>query len=225
MAAERVSSWRELEERVNRLGFLPLFRNEIEGFSAEEYTAGMPWWSGDPEQDPWFWREVMARGGRVAYGKFFGRKAGFISLEWLPYFVNFRREGYDFDARWEDGLAPVRQKKLMDCFAGRDGWIGAELQAAAGFGKGGEKNFAGVMAELQMQTYLVIRDFRQKVNKRGAPYGMPVSVYARPEAVWGYGAVTAAYAEEPAASKERIYARAGALFPRAAERQLQRVLG
>ena len=42
--------------------------------------------------------ERRDRYGKVAYGKFFDKKAGFISLEWLPYFANYRRSGYDFDA-------------------------------------------------------------------------------------------------------------------------------
>ena len=88
-------SWRELAERVNELGFLPLFRNEVRGFSAEELTWGQPWWSGDPEEDPWYWRESIARSGAVAYGKFFAGKAGFLSLDWLPVFANWRRDGYE----------------------------------------------------------------------------------------------------------------------------------
>ena len=52
----------------------------------------------------------IARRGDVAYGKFFDKKAGFISREWLPYFLNFRRDGYDFDALWEDGKASYKQK-------------------------------------------------------------------------------------------------------------------
>lgn len=80
---------------INETGFLPLFKNEIEGFSAEEHTSSLYWWTGDKEQDPWEWREIIAGTGEVAYGKFFGRKSGFISREWLPVFANFRRDGYD----------------------------------------------------------------------------------------------------------------------------------
>ena len=107
----------EAIEYINRVGFLPLFKNEIPGFSLEERTVPEYWWSDDPEVDPWKWREIIARSGRVAYGKFFNRKAGFISEEWLPCFVNYRRDGYDFDALWEDGKASARQKKIMDLFA------------------------------------------------------------------------------------------------------------
>ena len=98
-ALRQAGSWEELIDRVEEIGFLPLFEGPAAGFSAEALTARQPWWSGDPDRDPWFWREAIARSGRVAYGKFFAGKAGFLSLAWLPVFANWRREGYDFDAR------------------------------------------------------------------------------------------------------------------------------
>ena len=42
------------------LGFLPLFKNEIPGFSVEERTVAKYWWSGNVERDPWEWREIIA---------------------------------------------------------------------------------------------------------------------------------------------------------------------
>jgi len=53
----------------------------------------------------------------------------------------------------------------------------------AGFGKGGEKNFEGTVTGLQMGGYLPIRDFRQRLNKKGQPCGWPISVYATPESL------------------------------------------
>ena len=70
----RIRSWQELIHWIDEIGFLPLFRNEIDGFSAEEHTSDRYWWSGDPEQDPWEWRQFIARSGQVAYGKFFGKR-------------------------------------------------------------------------------------------------------------------------------------------------------
>ena len=111
-----IHSWQELVDWIDEVGFLPLFRNGIDGFSAEERTCPTDWWSGDVDRDPWEWRQTIARSGRVAYGKFFGKKAGFISKAWFPDFANWRRDGYDFDSRWDDGLATALQKKILDQF-------------------------------------------------------------------------------------------------------------
>lgn len=148
---------------INKVGFLPLFKNEIPGFSLEERTASEYWWSKNPEVDPWEWRAIIARSGNVAYGKFFDKKAGFISKEWLPYFVNYRRDGYDFDALWDDEKASRRQKKIMDLFAKENAnaeYYSSEVKQKAGFGKDGEKGFEGTITDLQMQMYLCVRDFR-----------------------------------------------------------------
>lgn len=166
----RIQSWQELIDWVDEVGFLPLFRNEADGFSAEENTSDLYWWSGDPEQDPWEWRQLIARSGRVAYGKFFGGKAGFISRAWFPHFANWRRDSYDFDSRWDEGLAGIRQKRVMDQFAERGELFSSELKRLAGFGREGEKNFEGTVTGLQMGGYLVIRDFRRRINRRGLPY-------------------------------------------------------
>ena len=112
----RIQSWEELIRWIHEIGFLPLFKNEIDGFSVEENTVDLAWWTGDPNQDPWEWRALIARSGRVAYGKFFGKRAGFISKAWFLHFANWRRDGYDFDSRWEDERATMRQKRIMDRF-------------------------------------------------------------------------------------------------------------
>jgi len=214
----------ELIDAIDEIGFLPLFRNAVPGFSVEERTEASGWWSGAEARDPWEWRRILADSGRVAYGKFFDRKAGFISLKWLPDFANWRRDGYDFDARWEDAKAPFRQKRIMDLFANGGEMYSFDVRRLAGFGKGGEKNFEGVITDLMMQTYLVVRDFRCRLNRQGLPYGWHVAVYTAPEALWGYESVTAAYREKPQASKEKIYARARACFPRATDAQIRKIL-
>lgn len=220
----RIRTWRELVSYINEVGFLPLFANEVAGFSAEEHVSPDFWWTGDREQDPWEWREIIARSGEAVYGKFFGQKAGFVSLEWFPAFANCRRDGYDFDARWDDELAPYRQKKIMDCFEWQDEWIGVDLKKNAGFGKGGEKNFPGMVTSLQMQTYLVTKYFRRKRNRRGGEYGMPVCVYSKPEDIWGYDMVTAAYKESPQDSRKKIIGHLRTIWPDMTQEQAEKIV-
>ncbi len=220
----RIRSWRELINWINEVGFLPLFANEVPGFSAEEHCSPLYWWTGDPEQDPWAWREIIAGTGEVAYGKFFGNRAGFISREWFPYFANARRDGYDFDAAWDDELVQRRYKVIMDLFEDGEAHPGFELKPAAGFGKDGYKNFDGCITWLQMQTYLVIRRFERRKSKRGQEYGMPVSYYVKPEDLWGYEHVTSAYREDPKVSGERIFRRVMEQFPGGEEKTVRKFL-
>ena len=221
----RIRSWQELIDWIDQVGFLPLFKNEIDGFSAEEHTSDLYWWSGVSEQDPWEWRQLIARSGRVAYGKFFGKKAGFISKSWFPRFANWRRDGYDFDSRWDEGLASLRQKHIMDQFAAGDALYSSQLRQLSGFGKGGWKNFEGTLTDLQMGGYLLIRDFRQRINQKGQPYGWPISVYATPEGLWGGRHISSAYREQPSQSRAYIYQQVQRHFPAATRAALSAVLG
>ena len=210
---------------INETGFLPLFKNDIPGFSLEERTVPDYWWCGDPEVDPWEWRELIARSTEVAYGKFFDKKAGFISRQWLPYFANHRRDGYDFDALWDDEKASRRQKKIMDVLELEQEIYSNELKARAGFGKGGEKGFDGTITDLQMKTYLCVRDFRQRRNKKGELYGWPIAIYTKPEPLWGYDHVTSAYKESSADSGARIKEHMKDVYPIATSAQMKKVLG
>lgn len=231
----RIRTWQELVCWINEVGFLPFFANDVTGFSAEEHVSTDFWWTGNKAQDPWEWREIIAASHEVAYGKFFGGKAGFISKAWLPYFANTRRNGYDFDSRYEDGLATFREKVIMDHYIGEDSdgeivWkqdeiLSTDLKKMAGFGKGGLKNYPGIITGLQMQLYLVISDFRRRKNKKGVEYGMSVSIMFPPETIWGYDHVTSAYAEEPSHSWQRIADRVKELYPDADETSIIGVIG
>ena len=215
----------EATNYINEVGFLPLFKNNIPGFSLEERTVPGYWWCGDPEVDPWEWREIIARNGEVAYGKFFEKKAGFVSKEWLPYFANCRRDGYDFDALWDDEKASRRQKKIMDCFEIEEEIYSNDLKQKAGFGKGGEKGFDGTVTDLQMKMYLTVKDFRQRRNKKGEFYGWPIAVYAKPEALWGYDLVTSQYSAKPEDSAKTIAAHINDLYPIATPAQITKLIG
>ena len=210
---------------VDQVGFLPLFANEIDGFSVENHVCPSDWWTENAEADPWEWRGIVARNGKAAYGKFFGKKAGFVSLAWLPVLANFRRDGYDFDSRAEEGIARRREQRIMQLFETQPELPSYEIRKRAGFGKDGEKNFNGIITDLQMQTYLTIKEFRRRKNKRGQEYGMPVTVYATPETLFGTAHITSAYREEPAVSRQRILRQIQSAFPDADPSAILRVLG
>ena len=224
-------SMEDLVSYINTTGFLPLFSNLIPGFSVEEKVPAENWWSGEAETDPWEWRQILASHPDIAYGKFFNKNAGFISKSFFPVFANYRRNGYDFDALFEDELASYRAKKVMDVFELDDESAGKELMSSdikemAGFGKGsGEKNFGGILADLQMQTYLIVSKFQQKKNKKGQPYGWHIAVMETPETKWGREHVASSYSEDPAESWNKITVRMKQFCPGADDKQIRKMLG
>lgn len=191
---------------VDEIGFLPFFTNPIPGFSIEECCPRELWFA-DGVDGPWEWKGPIIRSGHCVYGKFFGGKAGFVSREWFPDFANFRRDGYDFDARYEDGLASRKDKDVYDTVEARGALLSKELKKLCNYRKGGNKGFDTVITRLQMQTYINISDFVYMKNKFGQAYGWGVAEYSTPEKQLGRDFVTSAYQQrEPKESGEKITA-------------------
>ena len=201
-------------EYVKKVGFVPLFQNEIPGFSIEENSYKYGWWGDNPKIDPWAFREYAAGSKDVAYGKLFFGKAGFIAKEYLPYFARVRRDGYDFDSRYEDGLASRRCKMIMDTFEHVDTLPSYMLKDVAGFGKGKEKGFDSTINQLQMQTYLVVSGFSRKVNKQGQEYGWSVTNYTPCEHIFGYEEVRSAYYMDLNEAAQKIKDNLAQRFPK-----------
>lgn len=89
-----IYSRRILEETIERIGLLPFFSNNIPGFSVEEMTEPGLLFGGNDFDGAWEWKGPVIRSINAAYGKFFRRKAGFVSAEVLPDFLNYRRHAY-----------------------------------------------------------------------------------------------------------------------------------
>ena len=208
---------------IEKIGFLPLFANAIPGFSAEEHTLADDWWTGNPTSDPWEWRVILADSDEIAYGKFFHRKAGFISKKWFPAFANYRRNGYDFDALFDDELAPIRSKRIMDAFHPDERMRGERLTLSEIAERTGEKERAVELP--QTQTYLIVGGFQRRRSKTGKPFGLPSGVYLTPETKWDYNFVTGEYPVSPSQSWRRITEQIKKAYPGANDEQILTVLG
>ena len=166
----------------------------------------------------------LARRGVVAYGKLFAKKAGLVSREWYPDLANYRRNGYDFDARYEDGLASHREKRVMDVLLREGPTLSKDLKRLAGFGSGGLKGFDTVITNLQMQTYVTVHSFEYAHDKYGRPYGWGVARYAVTEDVLSTEVTQGAYDRPPEESKARMIQHLGLLCPEAFDDDLEKLI-
>ena len=197
-----------LERAAELYGLLPFFDSGVPGFSVEAMTPPRYWFAGDVD-GPWEWRMEVARRGKVAYGKLFAGKAGFCSREYYPDLANYRRDGYDFDARYEDGLANHRDKQRSDALAREGPLLTRELRRASGVDKG----FETCLTRLQMQTYITVTDFEYLHDRHGKPYGWGVARYALTESVFGEEMTRSAYGRKPEESKVKLISRLRELCP------------
>ena len=102
-----ISSMEDMTRLVDELGFLPFFKGDVPGFSIAEAVRPDLWFS-ETQEGPWEWKGPVIRATGCAYGKFYRGKAMYVSREFFPDFANLRRDGYDYDARVDDGLARHR---------------------------------------------------------------------------------------------------------------------
>lgn len=191
-----ISSKEILEEAVLKLGILPFFPNNVKGLSIEEMCAPGMLFGGNYDEGCWEWKGPVVRRRTTAYGKFFRRKAGFVSLELLPYFLTYRRAAYPVKEgsldemlleiiRENDSLTSTELKQFIFGVTKNRTWdelpdYGVVLEL-----KSKSKNLDGPLQRLQMGGWIVISDFEYKITKKGERYGWGVARYSTPELTFG----------------------------------------
>ena len=241
MKTDELRSAEDLERAVLKLGFLPFFKNRIEGFSVEEMTPPELWFA-EGTDGPWEWKGPVVRNWNCIYGKLFGGRAGYVSLEWLPDLANCRRANYGFDMTPLDGEGRNREKEIYDAVVAHESLLSKEIKSLCGFRKtkkphsasvGGwmsEKlspqtgeSFETAMTRLQMATMLIAADFEYQLDKCGQPYGWGIARYTTPEILFGAQSVDCGN-RTPQESAERIVAHIRRLFPHAAESLIRKLV-
>ena len=222
----KIGSMNELMEVIDELGFVPFFINEIEGFSIEEHIAPGCWYNdGDNGFWPaWEWKGPVINKMKCAYGKFFRNKAMYVSPKWFPDFANYRRDGYDFDARFDDGLASIHDKELFELLDANAPIMSKQLKLTGHYGKNGKKGFDTMITRLQKQCYVVISDFRYSVDKYGNRYGWGVAEYSTPEKFLGKKFCDAVYKRTPEESYARIVRQLKKVLPDADQSLIEKMI-
>lgn len=220
----------DMEQRVTELGFLPFFRCGIRGLSVAEMTPSELWFS--QEQDgPWEWKGPVIREGHCAYGKMFNKKAGFVSLQWLPRLINYRRSLHL--ARTEDIAA--LDDLVLQTIEAEGSATTPQLRSLLGIGhqRGGayepvEAEVANVkislepiLTRLMMETRIVISNFEYNTDRHGNAYGWGIARYATPESMYGNLPLPE---EEPQTSRKIMINHLQQLFPKASESMLLKLI-
>ena len=221
------SSWlirtkEDLEEMVRVFGIVPFFPNAIRGFSIRERVDPKIWFT--EEEGPWEWKGPVIRELGCAYGKFFEKKAAYVREDVFLDLANYRRDGYDFDARVDDELAPVGDAFLYDLLAERAPVLSKRLKEAGNYKKGGRKGFDTIITRLQEQCYVTVSDFVYETDRFGKPYGWGVAEYSTPEKHFGPAFRENVYRRDPAESKERLLDLLKRIHPQTEERILLRFI-
>ena len=207
---------------IDEIGFLPLLDSGIYGFSAEEIVDDdcryVVFADGGWDWPLWKWKGQIVTEMPCLYGKFFNKKAGFISKEWWGDFCNYRRSKFPHPS--DDSI----EGTILDTLRTTGSLITRELRAACGFnGKGMRSKFDGYITRLQMATYIVTEDFVYPRDKHNREYGWGWSLLNTPEAL--YGKETCGKDCPPEESFERLVGQFRKILPSAKESQILKLIG
>ena len=241
-----ISSKEQLEETALECGLLPFFANNVRGLSVQEMAApGMLFGETTDYYGCWEWKGPVIREQTTAYGKFFRNKAGFVSLELLPDFLNYRRAAYPLepDSKEEMILEIIEQYEkitstelkrlifgnssyrrqatdLVDIDAKRK--LTSKKDPIPSKEKPGRHSLEGPLQKLQMGGRLLIADFQYKYTKRGERYGWGVALYSTPQ-LW-LGANIAKCIRTPEESFELLVNHLSNKLPNIPESQIRLLL-
>lgn len=215
-----IDSKEALVSAVRELGIVPFFRNPLPGFSIAEHVSPDVWFSDG--EGVWEWKGPVIRETGCAYGKLFAGKAVYVSSERFTDLANYRRDGYDFDARYDDGLASAKEKEIWEWVVENGPADGKQIKSALGYGKNGKKGFDTLMTNLQSRCYLLITDFVYETGKDGKPYGWGTALYDTPERFFGDAFRETVYLRTPEESRERLFVHLRSLLPEADEKAIRR---
>lgn len=193
----RIDSLQSLALASEKFGVLPFFPNQIRGLSVQEMCAPGLLFGGNQDEGCWEWKGPVIRQKVSAYGKFFNRKVGFVSLSLFPYFLNYRRAKYPVKPDSTEAM-------ILDIIRENDGMTSTELKKYI-FGErhpsrkwndipdkqeyfqpnAKRKSLEGPLQRLQMGGWLIISDFEYKMTRKGERYGWGVARYSTPELQFG----------------------------------------
>ena len=211
----------QLVDLIQEVGFLPLLYSGISGYSADE--------SVDPEcryvllddgswdWPLWDWKGPIVTEGDCVYGKFFNKKAGFVSRAWWPDLYNWRRH-----ANPAPPAGSIEETILMT-LREHGSLITRDLRRMCGFTQPKMRSrFDGYVTRLQMACRIVTQDFVYPRDKHGKEYGWGWALLTTPEQLLGKEACQCD--RTPEESLERMLAHLRHLLPRASEKELTRII-
>jgi hypothetical protein len=208
-------------ELISEIGFLPLLDSGIQGYAAEDIVDEDCRYITSPDGGwewlLWKWKGQIVTEMPCMYGKFFNKKAGFISKEWWPDFCNYRRSKYARPDEYSIEGAIIETLKMNGSMITR------ELRAACGFdGPKMRSRFDTYVTRLQMATRILTEDFVYPTDKHGREYGWGWSLLAIPEQLLGRDACRCH--RTPEESYQRIYNHLRQLLPEATDKQIRRLI-
>lgn len=166
-----------VRDLVRELGVLAFYASPVEGFSLRALCAPEVFDVNDQKTNPWYWREQILSED-IVYGQFFGGKLGFIRRDLFPLVLALKRGRRNSAELFEAELLDERALRVDRAVPAGEAM---DIDAIREMLPEGFKGTSAAASLLQHAGLWVVRDFQQRRNRRGEPYGWPLCVFGRPE--------------------------------------------
>ena len=191
----KIRSQEDLEEAINHYGILPFFRNNVKRLSIEEMAPPSIIFGGNEFDGCWEWKGPIIRKRNSIYGKFFRKKAGYVSKALMPHFLNWRRSQFVMREGEKEEMIydiisindKITSTELREHIFGasrnhkRTMFDLPELESSGQIfpekNKPSRHTLESPLQKLQMGSYICISDFKYKQTKKGEKYGWGVAEY------------------------------------------------
>ena len=221
MKRARIHNATELMGYIQEVGFLPLLYSNIPGFSADEAVDPDCRYvlldDGSWDWPLWDWKGPIVTESACVYGKFFNKKAGFVSRAWWPDLYNWRRHSHPAPP------AGSIEETILMTLREHGSLITRDLRRLCGFTEPKMRSrFDSYITRLQMACRVVTEDFVYPRDKHNRKYGWGWALLTTPEQLLGKEACQCDHTPEE--SLERMMTHLKDILPRATEKQLLQLL-
>ena len=211
----------ELMGYIQQVGFLPLLYSGIPGYSADESVDPDCRYvlldDGSWDWPLWDWKGPIVTEGDCVYGKFFNKKAGFVSRSWWPDLYNWRRHAHPAPS------AGSIEEAILMTLREHGSMITRDLRRACGFTEPKMRSrFDGYITRLQMACRIVTEDFVYPRDKHGKEYSWGWALLTTPEQLLGKDACHCE--RTPEESLERMMEHLKQFLPHATEKQIMKLI-
>jgi hypothetical protein len=175
----RLTTYEQFLDRVEEYGLLAFHSRFLPGFPhLGALTEESQWHTGDPETDPWQWKDRAASEKRLAFGCILGGHKGFVSRRFYPLMVAACRPDDDLETRYRHGLVSGTLVELARLFTPGQVLSTADVRAKMGVHKGkGVAKVDNALIALQREYIVTVCGNRRKIGKDGREYGWPANTY------------------------------------------------
>ncbi len=176
---QRLTNYQQFIDFVNELGFLPISGLARGLPSLDNFLPDDVWHTGDPDTDPWQWKDRASQDKQLAYGCILNGYKGFVASRLYAAFYTACHPPLSMPVRWAEGLVDRTTWQLWNLFEKHGALATFEIHRLLASGSPGTGKVDTCLKGLQAAYYITGAGNARKVSNAGQEYGWPAIRYQR----------------------------------------------